>query len=185
MAVLLRTIRQLKAEGVAVIFVSHKLDELYAVCDRVTIMRDGRTVAVSATWPTCPSCSWWPACSGRDLAEVKKKGATAFEGGAGNIGGELLSAPEHLQSATGCRMSRSTSARGEIVGLAGLLGSGRTETARAIFAADRKTGGSDHVQWRKRRLQGTRPRPSPPAWAIARRTARARASCPACRLPRT
>ena len=44
-AVLFDVIRQLKASGVSVVFVSHRLDELYAVCDRVTIMRDGRTVA--------------------------------------------------------------------------------------------------------------------------------------------
>ena len=47
-ALLFDTIRTLKRDGVAVLFVSHRLDELYAVCDRVTIMRDGRTVAVSA-----------------------------------------------------------------------------------------------------------------------------------------
>ena len=47
-AVLFETIRTLKADGVATIFISHRLDELYAICDRVTIMRDGRTVAVSA-----------------------------------------------------------------------------------------------------------------------------------------
>ncbi len=45
-AMLFDVIRQLRAEGVAVIFVSHKLDELYEICDRVTIMRDGRTVRV-------------------------------------------------------------------------------------------------------------------------------------------
>ena len=60
-AVLLRTILQLKSEGVAVIFVSHKLDELYEVCDRVTIMRDGRTVAWQP-WRRSQSCSWSPAC---------------------------------------------------------------------------------------------------------------------------
>jgi ribose transport system ATP-binding protein len=49
-AVLFNVIRQLKADGVSVIFVSHKLDELYEVCDRVTIMRDGRTVS-APTWP--------------------------------------------------------------------------------------------------------------------------------------
>ena len=52
-AVLLNTVRQLKSEGVAVVFVSHKLDELYAVCDRVTVMRDGRTVAVSKMAAGC------------------------------------------------------------------------------------------------------------------------------------
>ena len=62
-SVLLRTILQLKAEGVAVIFVSHKLDELYKVCDRVTIMRDGRTVAVSEMKDLSRSFSWLRACS--------------------------------------------------------------------------------------------------------------------------
>jgi monosaccharide-transporting ATPase len=139
-AVLLRTIRQLKADGVSVIFVSHKLDELYQVCDRVTIMRDGRTVAVSKM-SEISKLQLVASMLGRDLAEVKKKGATAFEAGSGNIGGELLSAKGVT---IGHRVQDASLdvRKGEIVGLAGLLGSGRTETARAIFAADRKTGGT-------------------------------------------
>jgi galactofuranose transport system ATP-binding protein len=139
-AVLLRTILQLKADGVAVIFVSHKLDELYKVCDRVTIMRDGRTVAVSAM-KDISKLQLVASMLGRDLAEVKKKGATAFEGGAGNIGGELLRV-QNISIGHLVRDATLDIRRGEIVGLAGLLGSGRTETARAVFAADRKSGGS-------------------------------------------
>jgi ribose transport system ATP-binding protein len=139
-AVLLRTIRQLKADGVAVIFVSHKLDELYEVCDRVTIMRDGKTVAV-APMHEISKLQLVASMLGRDLAEVKKKGATAFEGAAGDIGGDLLSA-SHV--AIGHRVLDASLdiRRGEIVGLAGLLGSGRTETARAIFAADKRKSGT-------------------------------------------
>ena len=139
-AVLLRTIRQLQAEGVAVIFVSHKLDELYEVCDRVTVMRDGKTVAVSAM-KDISKLQLVASMLGRDLAEVKKRGATAFEGGAGNIGGSLL---EAKGIAVGHRVQDANLdiRKGEIIGLAGLLGSGRTETARAIFAADRKSAGS-------------------------------------------
>jgi ribose transport system ATP-binding protein len=140
-AVLLRTIRQLKADGVAVIFVSHKLDELYEVCDRVTIMRDGRTVQVS-NMKDITKLQLVAAMLGRDLAEVKKRGATAFEeGSAANIGGELLQAKG---IAVGHRVHDASLdiRRGEIIGLAGLLGSGRTETARAIFAADQKRSGS-------------------------------------------
>jgi ribose transport system ATP-binding protein len=139
-AVLLRTVLQLKAEGVAVIFVSHKLDELYEVCDRVTIMRDGRTVAVSPM-KEISKLQLVASMLGRDLAEVKKKGATAFEGGGGKIGGELLAA-DNVAVGHRVRDASLDIRRGEIVGLAGLLGSGRTETARAIFAADRKTSGS-------------------------------------------
>jgi galactofuranose transport system ATP-binding protein len=133
-AILLRTVRQLKAESVAVIFVTHKLDELYEICDRVTIMRDGRTVAVSAM-TALSKLQLVASMLGRDLAEVKKKGATAFEAGTGTIGDELLTVSN---LAVGHRVSDvSLSVRkGEIVGLAGLLGSGRTETVRAVFAAD-------------------------------------------------
>lgn len=139
--VLLRTIRQLKADGVSVVFVSHKLDELYAVCDRVTIMRDGKTVLV-APMTEVSKIQLVASMLGRDLAEVKKRGATAFQGdGSGTIGGELLSA-QNL--AVGHRVQDASLdiRRGEIIGLAGLLGSGRTETARAIFAADRKSAGN-------------------------------------------
>ena len=140
-AVLLRTIRQLKAEGVAVIFVSHKLDELYEVCDRVTIMRDGRTVMVSPM-KDITKLQLVAGMLGRDLAEVKKRGATAFEASTGaNIGGELLRA-KNLAVGHRVQDANLDIRRGEIVGLAGLLGSGRTETARAIFAADQKSSGS-------------------------------------------
>jgi galactofuranose transport system ATP-binding protein len=138
-AVLLRTIRQLKSEGVAVVFVSHKLDELYEVCDRVTVMRDGRTVAVSPM-AGISKLQLVASMLGRDLAEVRKSGATAFQGGAARIGGELLAA---RGIAVGHRVHDASFdiRRGEIAGLAGLLGSGRTETARAVFAADRKRSG--------------------------------------------
>lgn len=132
--VLFRTIRRLRQQGVSVIFVSHKLDELYQVCDRVTIMRDGRTVAV-APLAELTKLQLVATMLGRDLAEVKKQGATAFADAAHAAGDELLHV-DHL--AVGRRVSDSslTIRRGEIVGLAGLLGSGRTETARAIFGAD-------------------------------------------------
>lgn len=138
-AVLLRTVRQLKADGVSVIFVTHKLDELYQVCDRVTIMRDGRTVQVAAM-ADISKLGLVASMLGRDLAEVKKRGATAFDEPSSAVGGELLDAKD---IAIGHMVHEANVAvrQGEIVGLAGLLGSGRTETARAIFAADRRKSG--------------------------------------------
>lgn len=138
-AVLLKTIRQLKAEGVSVVFVSHKLDELFEVCDRVTIMRDGRTVAV-ANIADISKLQLVASMLGRDLADVKASGVTAFSKQDGQVGGELLEATD---IAVGHRVQRATFdiKKGEIVGLAGLLGSGRTETARAVFAADRMLRG--------------------------------------------
>ncbi|MDQ0469031.1 sugar ABC transporter ATP-binding protein [Labrys wisconsinensis] len=139
-AVLLRTVRQLKADGVAVIFVTHKLDELYQICDRVTVMRDGRTVGV---WPMAElgKLQLVAAMLGRDLADVKASGATAFDGAAHAIGGELLSVGN---VAVGRRVENASFdiRKGEIIGLAGLLGSGRTETAQAVFAAEPRTRGT-------------------------------------------
>jgi galactofuranose transport system ATP-binding protein len=139
-AVLLKTIRQLKSEGVAVIFVSHKLDELYQVCDRVTVMRDGRTVSV-AKMSDMSKLQLVAAMLGRELAEVRASGATAFTAGDGGIGTTLL---EVKNIAAGTKLHDVSLAlkAGEIVGLAGLLGSGRTETARTIFAANAPTSGS-------------------------------------------
>lgn len=138
--VLLRTILQLKADGVAVIFVSHKLDELFQVCDRVTVMRDGMTVTTSKI-TDMTKLQLVASMLGRDLAEVKKKGATAFKESTGRVGDELLSAT-NIAIGHRVRDASINIRRGEIVGLAGLLGSGRTETARAIFAADRKSKGN-------------------------------------------
>jgi len=137
-AVLFQTIQRLKSQGVAVVFVSHKLDELYKVCDRITIMRDGRTVAVAAM-RDMTKLQLVATMLGRDLAEVRKQGATAFSPAATAAGEELLSLDN---ISVGRRVSGATLAvrRGEIVGLAGLLGSGRTETARAIFGADPHKG---------------------------------------------
>ncbi len=138
-AVLMRTVRQLKADGVAVIFVTHKLDELYQICDRVTIMRDGRTVAVQPM-ASISKLQLVASMLGRDLADVKASGATAFDKVSHAIGGELLSA---RNIAVGYRVHDVSFdvRKGEIIGLAGLLGSGRTETARAVFAADPKSRG--------------------------------------------
>ena len=138
-AVLMRTVRQLKADGVAVIFVTHKLDELYQICDRVTIMRDGKTVAVQSM-ASISKLQLVASMLGRDLADVKASGVTAFDKVAHAIGGELLSV---RNVAVGYRVHDVSFdvRKGEIIGLAGLLGSGRTETARAVFAADLKSKG--------------------------------------------
>ena len=136
---LFETIRRLRSSGVAVIFVSHKLDELYAVCDRVTIMRDGRTVVV-APMAEMSRLQLVAAMLGRDLATVSRQGATAFSDAAHKIGEPLLDVAG-LQVGRRVRDVSLEVRKGEIVGLAGLLGSGRTETARAVFAADPRDGG--------------------------------------------
>jgi len=133
-AVLFDVMRQLRREGVAVIFVSHRLDELFEVCDRVTIMRDGRT-AMTSRMADIDKLRLVSAMLGRDLESVRKSGATGFTAAATGAGAEILAA-EGLRIGRRVRDARVEVRAGEIVGLAGLLGSGRTETARAIFGAD-------------------------------------------------
>jgi ribose transport system ATP-binding protein len=134
---LFRVIRQLKSEGISVVFVSHRLDELYAVSDRVTVMRDGRTVAE------------------RSMSEISR-----YELVSTMLGRELAEQLSHRRSedaaidrpplleAVDLHRGRAldgvslTIRPGEIVGLAGLLGSGRSETARAIFGADQLDSGT-------------------------------------------
>lgn len=152
--VLLRTVRQLKAEGVSVLYVSHKLDELYEICDRVTVMRDGRTVAVAAM-KDMSKLQLVASMLGRELAEVKASGATAFSEGETSIGADVLKVG-NLASRPRLHDVSLTVRKGEIVGLAGLLGSGRTETARAVFAADRATGGSMEFEGAKRHFRSPR-----------------------------
>ena len=156
--VLFDVIRQLKASGVSVIFVSHKLDELYAVCDRVTIMRDGRTVRV-ADMKDIDKIELVASMLGRDAAQVAKS-ATAFGARATPIGEVVLQA-RGLNAGHKVHDVSFDVRKGEIVGLAGLLGSGRTETARLAFGADPLRAGAFQ-------LAGRAFAPAEPADAIAR-----------------
>jgi galactofuranose transport system ATP-binding protein len=138
-AVLFDVIRQLKAEGVSVVFVSHKLDELYAVCDRVTIMRDGRTVK-TADMASIGKLELVASMLGRDIAQVAKS-ATAFGDRHGRIG-EIVLAANNLSAGHKVHDVSFSVKRGEIAGFAGLLGAGRTETARLVFGADPMRSGT-------------------------------------------
>lgn len=138
-AVLFGVIRQLKETGVSVIFVSHKLDELYAVCDRVTIMRDGRTVQV-APMTELSRLDLVTSMLGRELSQVLHEGG-AMVGAAGEAREPVLKV---RNLSVGRKVSDvSFDVRpGEIVGLTGLLGAGRTESVRAVFGADKPDGGT-------------------------------------------
>jgi ribose transport system ATP-binding protein len=142
--ILYDVIRRLKAEGTAVVYISHRFDELYTVCDRVTILRDGKFVA---TRPLAGLEKIDLVCLmlGKQREELRQ-GTTAFRH-AGTPAGEtpLLSA-ENLKRGRKLNDVTVEVARGEIVGMAGLLGSGRTETARAIFGADSVEGGKVRLE---------------------------------------
>jgi ribose transport system ATP-binding protein len=151
--VLFEVIRGLKAAGIAVIYISHRLDELYAVCDRVTIMRDGRTIADRAI-DEVTKLELVARMLGKEIGEVRRSGATGFQHRGARAPGEVLVEASSLEGDGLDGASVSVHA-GEIVGLAGLLGSGRTEVARAVFAAD-QTGGTVHVRGKPVRWRSPR-----------------------------
>jgi galactofuranose transport system ATP-binding protein len=156
-AVLFDVMRKLRADGVAVIFISHRLDELYAVCDRVTVMRDGRTVAASAI-ADIDKLHLISAMLGRDLETVRAH-STGFSA-AHAAAGDVVLLAEGLRIGRKVRDARVEVRERQIVGLAGLLGSGRTEVARAIFGADPPDAGTIE-------MSGRRVSPQEPADAIA------------------
>ena len=156
-AVLFDVMRRLRAEGVAVIFISHRLDELYQVCDRVTVMRDGRTVSTHRM-ADMDKLHLIAAMLGRDLETVRAR-STGFTAPKSAPGKVVLSA-EGLRIGRKVRDARVEVREHQIVGLAGLLGSGRTEVARAIFGADPPDAGTIEIG-------GRAVSPQEPAEAIA------------------
>ncbi|MDQ2687844.1 MAG: sugar ABC transporter ATP-binding protein [Armatimonadota bacterium] len=133
--VLFRIIRQLQAENVAILYVSHRLEEVFQLASRVTVLRDGRLVGTEA------------------IADVSRDDLVRMM-----VGRELLSetrdkeTPLHdgpvmldVQALTSAGAFQDISLRvraGEIVGLSGLVGAGRSEVAQAIFGVDRPTSGT-------------------------------------------
>jgi monosaccharide-transporting ATPase len=139
-AILYDVIRRLKAEGTAVVYISHRFDELYAVCDRVTVLRDGKLVATRAL-EGLDRLDLVCLMLGKAREELRE-GTTAFgKHSEGSGEKEALLRAEGLSSGRRLKGVSVDVGRGEIVGMAGLLGSGRTETARAVFGADRVESG--------------------------------------------
>jgi ribose transport system ATP-binding protein len=137
-ALLYELIHRVKQWGTAIVYISHRLDEIYAACDTVTVLRDGERVATTK------------------LAEIDREqlihqmlGEVWKTRAAGERRSAVASEPrEPLLRATDLRHAPALKGvsfavqAGEVVGLAGLLGSGRTETVRAVFGADRIDSGS-------------------------------------------
>src|SRR5690606_4545450 len=130
--VLFEHMRRLKREGVGIVYVSHRMEEIRRITDRVTILRDGRVVE---TRPTLE-------LSVEEVVRRMVGGARveAFDRMERDIGPVALRV-EGLRSGERVRDVSFEVHRGEILGLAGPVGAGRTETLRAIFGADRPEGG--------------------------------------------
>ncbi len=133
-------IRQLKGSGKGIIYISHRIPEVYAISDRVTVLRDGLVVASRATSEIDPD-ELINLIAGRRLAEELHH---PIKVDAGRGGSEALKL-EGVCAAGKLYDINLTVRPGEIFGLAGLVGSGRTELVRCIFGADRKDAGTISV----------------------------------------
>ncbi|EGE55350.1 UNVERIFIED_ORG: inositol transport system ATP-binding protein [Rhizobium esperanzae] len=150
-AMLFTQIADLKAAGVAIIYITHKMDEIFQIADDITVMRDGQFVA------TAPASEYEPAklisqMVGRTISSIFPKEDVPI--------GDIVLSVENL-SRDGSFENVSFEVRaGEIVGLSGLIGAGRTEVARVIFGLDAADGGVV-------RLNGKPLKPTSPKDAIA------------------
>jgi rhamnose transport system ATP-binding protein len=130
---LFRVIRVLRRAGSGIIYISHRLEEVFAVADRITVLRDGETVTTSdAANVTRPELIRMMV--GRELTAVFPKRPVA-------IGSVALEVRELSNRAAGVRDVSFTVRRGEILGLAGLVGSGRTQLAETLFGLTPADGG--------------------------------------------
>jgi rhamnose transport system ATP-binding protein len=131
-------IAALRAQGAAVLFISHRLEEVFTICERVTVMRDGSHVLTSDL-AGLTAADLVRAMVGRELAERPP------EAGADTPGEPVLTVERLTREGVFTDISFTVRA-GEIVALAGLVGSGRSEVARAIFGIDRYDAGSVTVR---------------------------------------
>ena len=133
---LFSVIRELKKAGVAVIYVSHRLIEIKEICDRITVLRDGCYVG-EALVKDVEIRDMIRMMVGRELKDMYPRSEAAV--------GEPVLEVEHLSTRDKLKDISLTVRKGEILGIAGLVGAGRTELARAIFGADEKSGGSVRI----------------------------------------
>ncbi|WP_329085521.1 MULTISPECIES: sugar ABC transporter ATP-binding protein [unclassified Streptosporangium] len=131
---LFRIIRELTAQGVAVVYISHRLEEIREIGDRVTVLKDGRTVAVGLPAKETPTSQVVSLMTGRNVEYVFPP--RRAEPVAGN---EVLRVENLTVPGVVADVSFSVRA-GEIVGLAGLVGSGRSEIIEAVYGARRFSG---------------------------------------------
>jgi ribose transport system ATP-binding protein len=142
---LFRIIRHLRDRGVGVAYISHRLEELKQISDRITVMRDGNYVDTRHTAQV-------------EIGEIISMmvGRTIYETSRNlkdTSGHEVLLKVAHLQQGRTIKDVSFEARRGEILGFAGLMGAGRTEVARAVFGADPVEAGEISVQGRRVRIR--------------------------------
>ncbi len=144
---LLEVVKGLSRRGVSVVYISHRLDEIFRIADQITVLKDGRTVG---TYPA----------SGMDehrlISLMVGREASQLFPKVARFKGEELLRVENLFAAGMVKDVSFSLHAGEVLGIAGLIGSGRTELARAIFGAGGFEAGTIHVAGRQVRIRTPR-----------------------------
>ena len=144
---LLEVVRELKAQGIGVIYISHRLNEIFEIADRVTVLRDGGHVGTKPIGEFTRD-SMIELMVGRSLDQEFPKAAAEL--------GEERLVVRGLSRGRRVREVSFGVRRGEVLGLTGLVGAGRTETARLIFGADRREAGIITLDGKTLRLRSPR-----------------------------
>lgn len=140
-ALLFELMRDLKSRGVGIIFITHFLDQVYEICDRITVLRNGELVGEYEI-KDMPQVELVSAMLGKAIDDISR---LREERGKYSGKVEIVYEAEGLSSIEGVKPFDFAINKGEVNGFTGLLGSGRSESVRAIFAADRVTGGKVKV----------------------------------------
>lgn len=148
-ALLFKLMRDLKSRGVGIIFITHFLDQVYEVCDKITVLRNGELVGEYEI-KDMPEVELISAMLGKDLEDISKlkDEKKVYEGK-----DDVVYEAHNLSSTEGVKPFDFKIKKGEVNGFTGLLGSGRSESVRAIFAADRVTSGSVKMNDKEVKIQ--------------------------------
>lgn len=144
---LFATIRALRDKGVSIVYISHRMEELFEIGDRVTVLRDGRTIGTYGVREMSKS-ELIRLMVNRELTELFPKERA-------ELGPEVLKV-EGLSTQGGVNDVTFSLRKGEVLGIAGLLGAGRTELARAIFGLDKITSGTISINGSQQRIGSPR-----------------------------
>ena len=139
---LFRIIRDLRSQNLGIIYISHRMDEIKVITDRVTVMRDGGYVGTLIT-NDCTKEDIINMMVGRVIYEEPKTHSMVPEGA------PVVLKVEHLNAGKMVQDVSFELHKGEILGFSGLMGAGRTETARALFGADPKQSGDIYINGEK------------------------------------
>ena len=134
--ILIDLIRKLRNEGVSIIYISHRLEEIFSVCDRITVLRDGEFAGCLPV-SECTQETLIQRMVGRAVTDIYPKKTVPI--------GEVVLRVENLCAGNMVRNVSFEVRAGEIVGFAGLVGAGRSETMRAVFGIDKMDSGEIFV----------------------------------------